>query len=94
MNEEFKSLKELYNKVKPALYSKVMEFRRNNVSYIKEEDIWNYLTITTWKKADALTISDMVNDIMSLKEEEMKTYIHDILRKQDRAINEEEGNLL
>ena len=31
---------------------------------------------------------------IQIKEEEMKTYIHDILRKQDRAINEEEGNLL
>lgn len=94
MSDEFKPLKELYKKIEPALYSKVMEFRRNNISYIKEEDIWNYLTITVWKKADSLTISDMVNDIMALNENDMKTYIHDILRKQDRIINEEDSNLL
>lgn len=94
MNNEFKTLDELYNKVKPALYSKVMEFKRNHINYIKEEDIWNYLSITFWRKAESLTILDMVNDIMALKEEDMKTYVHDILRKQDRIINREEGNLL
>ena len=94
MNNEFKTLDELYNKVKPALYSKVMEFRRNKTFYIKEEDVWNFLSITAWKKAESLTILDMVNDIMALKEDDMKTYIHDVLIKQDRVINREDSNLL
>ena len=94
MELEFKSLDELYERVKPALYSKVMEFRRNKVYYIKEEDIWNFLSLTEWKKAESLTIAEMVNSIMSLKEENMKTYVHDILKKQDREIIKEEGTLL
>lgn len=91
---EFNNLDELYNRVKPALYSKVMEFKRNNITYIKEVDIWNYLSITAWKSADSLSLSDMVNSIMALREEDMKTYVHDILRKQDRELYKEEGTLL
>ena len=94
MTEDFKNLDELYSRIKPALYSKVLEFRRNGVSYIKEEDIWNYLSITSWQNSKSLSISDMVNSIMNLKEVDMKTYVHDILRKQDREIFREEGNLL
>ena len=49
-NSEFKSLEELYNRVKPALYSKREELKRNHISYIKEADIWNYLSEFVWKK--------------------------------------------
>ena len=92
--QEFKTIDELYNRVKPALYSKVQEFKRNHVTYIKEVDIWNYLSTTRWKRAEHLTVYEMVNDIMSLKLSDMQTYVHDILIKQDRKINENEGELL
>lgn len=49
---EFRNLEELYNRIKPALYSKVEELKRNHISYIKEEDIWNYLSSTVWKKKE------------------------------------------
>lgn len=91
---EFKNLDELYNRIKPALYSKVQEYKRLNVSYIKEEDIWNYLSINVWKKKSDLTLSDMVSDIMDLKLEDVKSYVFDILRKRDIEISKEEGNLL
>ena len=97
-NLEFKSLEELYNRVKPALYSKVQELRRNNINYVKEVDVWNYLSQTIWKKTDSLSLSVMVDNILDLKEEEIKTYVLDILKKQDRKIieehTEEEGTLL
>ena len=32
---EFRNLEELYNRIKPALYSKVEELKRNHISYIK-----------------------------------------------------------
>ena len=50
MNTEFKNLDDLYNRIKPALYSKVMELKRNHISYVKESDIWNYLRMYGLKK--------------------------------------------
>jgi len=97
-NLEFKSLEELYNRVKPALYSKVQELKRNNITYVKEVDIWNYLSSTIWKRTDSLSLSAMVENILDLKEDEIKQYVLDILKRQDRKIineeNVEEGTLL
>ena len=97
-NLEFKSLEELYNRVKPALYSKVQELKRNNITYVKEVDIWNYLSSTIWKRSDSLSLSAMVENILDLKEDEIKQYVLDILKRQDRKIineeNVEEGTLL
>ncbi len=90
---EFKSLEELYNRIKPALYSKVLELKRKGIDYVKEEDIWNYLSINVWKKTDQLTISLMVSTIMDLKEDEITSYVLDLIKKQDRTITNE-GALL
>lgn len=68
MNIEFKNLLELKNRIEPAIKSKVKEF--NNIT---EEDIWNYLKLK-WKKGTNLTLYDLINDIMNLKEIEIKEY--------------------
>ncbi len=85
---EFKTVEELYNRIEPALYSKVMEFTRNGLTFVKEEDIWNYLSEYTWVKSENLTLADMVNSIMDLKASEIKDYCLDILKSQDRRIIE------
>ena len=41
MDIQFNSLEELYNRIKPALMAKVEELKRNDLNYIKEEDVWN-----------------------------------------------------
>lgn len=89
----FRNLDELYNRIKPALYSKVEEIRRNNISYIKEEDIWNYLSINKWKNSESLTLNDMVTDIMDLKIDDVKMYILDLVRRRNTDIIKE-NNLL
>ncbi len=89
----FRNLDELYNRIKPALYSKVEEIRRNNISYIKEEDIWNYLSINKWKNSESLTLSDMVTDIMDLKIDDVKMYVLDLVRRRNTDIIKE-NNLL
>ena len=38
-------IKELYERLKPALTTKVTELKRNDLDYIKIEDIWNYLKL-------------------------------------------------
>ena len=57
MNTEFKNLDDLYNRIKPALYSKVMELKRNHISYVKESDIWNYLSKNVWSKKENLSLT-------------------------------------
>lgn len=93
-NLEFNSLDELYSRIKPALYSKVQELKRNKIIYIKEVDIWNYLSAKKWKQSESLSLSGMVSDIIDLTEEEIKNYTLDIISKQNREIIKEEGTLL
>ena len=90
----FRNLDELYNRIKPALYSKVQEIKRNGISYIKEEDIWNYLSLNKWKNSESLTLNDMVSDILNLKEEDVKSYVLDLLKKRSTEIITEESSLL
>ncbi|MEG2458026.1 MAG: post-transcriptional regulator [Bacilli bacterium] len=90
----FKSLEELYNRLKPALYSKCEEIRRCNKNYIKEEDIWNYLSSKVWKNRENLNLFDMVNDILYLSIDEINDYVLDILRKNNRDIKAKENDLL
>lgn len=89
----FRNLDELYNRIKPALYSKVEEIKRNNITYIKEEDIWNYLSINKWKNSESLTLNDMVTDIMDLKIDDVKMYVLDLVRRRNTDIIKE-NNLL
>lgn len=75
MDYEFKSLKELYDRITPALISKCTEFKKYGYVNIKEVDIWNYLTNKKWKVSCDLTISEMVNDIFDLSGEEINNYL-------------------
>ncbi|MFA5409891.1 MAG: post-transcriptional regulator, partial [Bacilli bacterium] len=63
---EFKSLSELYNRIKPALVSKNNDLKRIGINYVKEEDIWNYLKETKWVQTSDLSLSEMVSDIFNL----------------------------
>jgi len=65
MIDEFKSLEELYDRVKPALSTKVFESHEFGFE-VSEIDIWKYLVETRWKKAHNLALSDVVNDILNL----------------------------
>ena len=89
----FRNLDELYNRIKPALYSKVEEIKRNNISYIKEEDIWNYLSINKWKNSESLTLNDMVTDIMDLKIDDVKMYVLDLVRRRNTDVIKENSLL-
>ena len=64
MDIEFNNIKELYDRLRPALTTKVTELRRNDLDYIKQDDIWNYLKITKWSKANNLLFSGIVQNII------------------------------
>lgn len=89
-NIYFKSLNELYIRVRPAIRSKIAEFERQNIGYIKENDIWNYLRKTNWNQKQNLELCDMISDIMALDLKEIDNYLKDILSSENRAANYEE----
>ena len=71
---EYKSQKELYLNLIPALNVKLKSLRRNNFKDITREDIWNYLKINKWQYSVDLTLADMVNDIIHTDNMEINDY--------------------
>lgn len=78
---EFKSAKELYDRVLPALYSKVKEMRNLGFVYITEKDIWNYLVNSTWKTKRNLQLHDLISDILYADNYKLNDYVMDKMRK-------------
>lgn len=87
------TLEDLYKRIKPALYSKKKELNRIGIDYIKEIDIWNYLSQNDWKKEKNLNLSKMVSDIFNLEAYKIKNYAKDLLKKEDRYLKTEEDLL-
>ena len=83
MNDEFHSIEELYQRVLPALRTKVHELSKKGFSFVVEKDIWNLL-MDKWKKGKDLTLFDIVDDILKLDE---KTIL-DKLNKNDETFRE------
>ena len=82
MDIEFNNIKELYDRVTPALNAKVTELKRNDLDYIKKDDIWNYLKITKWSKANNLLLYQMVDDILNLDNYKIDEYVKEEIRKK------------
>ena len=71
----FSNLSELYDRVRPALKSKCLDFKRLGIYNINEADIWNYLKNNVWNKRKNLTLADIVDDIMSIDFETLNEYL-------------------
>jgi len=82
---EFKSKEELYKRVTPALRAKKQELTRLGYSYIKEEDIWNYLISVRWQKAHNLMLSDIVSDIIHVNNKQIDEFLKGKLEKTRRT---------
>ncbi len=82
MDIEFNNVKELYERLRPALTAKITELKRNDLDYIKEEDIWNYLKDTKWSKANNLLLYQMVDDILNLDMGLIDEYVKSEIRKK------------
>ena len=85
MEMEFKSVSELYQRVLPALRTKKHELHKNGYTYLKEEDIWNYLKETKWSKSVDLFLADMVEDILNTKNQEFDLYFKEKLKDKERV---------
>lgn len=84
---EFNSIKELYERVKPALMTKYKELKRMNYFYIKEEDIWNYLKNYKWKNSKNLNLYEMIDDILNVDVYKLDGFVKEEYRKIKREIN-------
>lgn len=82
MDIEFNSIKELYERLLPALNTKISELKRYDLDYIKKEDIWNYLKITKWQSATDLKLYQMADDILNLNNDEIDRYVKEEIRKK------------
>lgn len=71
---EYKSQKDLYLNLIPALNVKVKLLKRNNYKDVTKEDIWNYLKVNKWQYAIDLTLADMVQDIIHTDNIEINNY--------------------
>ncbi|MBQ2409133.1 MAG: hypothetical protein II309_06830 [Bacilli bacterium] len=86
MDIQFNSLEELYNRIKPALMAKVEELKRNDLNYIKEEDVWNYLKEIKWKDSSDLKLYQMVSDVLNADNLSIDGYLKKKLNMTERHI--------
>lgn len=86
---EFKTKEELYNRVLPALYSKIKELRSQGYKYITEKDIWNYLVEKEWKKRINLELFDLINDILYVNNYELNDYVNEKMNRLKKEAKEE-----
>ena len=77
MDITFNSTKELYDRIMPALRTKREEMRRHGYSYIKEEDVWNYLKEVKWVKANNLSLAEMVSDVLNTEDAYIDSYLRE-----------------
>lgn len=81
---KFNSLKELYERLLPALRSKIKELKVNGYNYIKEEDIWNYFKKVKWTNCKTLTLYDMVDDVLNIPNNKIDEYVKNEFAKTER----------
>lgn len=86
MDIKFNSLEELYNRLKPALRTKVIEMRRNGYNYIEESDVWNYLKEIKWIDSSNLGLYQMVSDILNIDNIKLDEYLKSKLNMTQRHI--------
>lgn len=92
MDVTFDSLEDLMTRIKPALTTKKEEMRRDGFSYIKEEDIWNYLKEIKWKNSVDLSLYEMVNDVLNVDNYLIDNYLKEKLNLKNRRLYFEENH--
>ena len=90
MDVIFSSLEELYQRIRPALFTKQQEMKRNGYVYIKEADIWNYLKEVKWKSSKNLSLYEMTCDILDTDDSVIDAYLREKLTLKNRKIYFEE----
>ena len=72
---EYKSQRELYLSLIPALNVKLRLLKNSAYKNIDKIDILNDLKISKWKNSINLTISELVNDIIHADNKDIDIYL-------------------
>ena len=67
--------------------TKKNEMKRAGFTYIKEEDIWNYLKEIKWKKASDLSLHEMINDVLNTDDYIIDSYLKEKFENIKREAN-------
>lgn len=86
MELEFKTAQELFERLTPALKSKVYELKMQGYSYLEIEDVWNYLKEKKWQGRNGLALNEMVSDIFSSDNELIDDYFKEKLNQKNRKM--------
>ena len=86
MDMEFKNAEELYQRLKPALQSKIAELSRDGYDYLTAADVWNYLKEIKWKNSVNLALNEMVSDIYSSDNMIIDAYFKEKLNEKNRNL--------
>lgn len=86
MEVAFQSKEELYQRMRPALFTKKQEMKRSGIPYITEDDIWNYLEETKWRNSRNLTLYEMVSDVMRSDDFAIDHYLKGKMSSRTRRI--------
>ena len=86
MDQEFSSIEELYNRLKPALRTKKAELKEYGYGYLKIEDIWNCLKEKKWVNSRNLSLNDMVSDILNADNEFIDDFFKEKLEEKNRNL--------
>ncbi len=65
VEQSFKTLEDLYNRVYPALRIKVRDMKLEKFVFIDEDLLWNYFCQKKWKLAKRITLGEMIDDILN-----------------------------
>lgn len=86
MEMQFNNTKELFERLSPALKSKVYELHREGYRYLEIEDVWNYLKEKKWQGRTGLSLNEMVSDIFSSDNTLIDDYFKEQLNKKNRKM--------
>lgn len=84
---EYKSQKELFETLNGAFNVK-LRLIKDEYSYIKSVDIWNYLKINKWCKDKNLGLSEMVNDIINVDVQKVDLFLKNYIKEEERKLEE------
>lgn len=73
--DNINTLKKLYLILRPAFKVKRRLLKHSYCPYIKDKDIWEYLSNYKWKKQKNLTIAEMVDDIINIDNIKIHMYL-------------------
>ncbi len=86
MDLQFNSEGELYQRLTPALKSKVYELKKHGYTYLNIEDVWNYLKEVKWQGRINLSLNQMVSDIFNSDNALIDDYFKDKLNERSRKL--------